>query len=123
MSLLFWRLGDLSWIIGGSSVYIRLILLTQNSYSLQRLHRDVTSPHFARSSHLPKSAVSCSFAFNGSSVFCFLDFVQSQKHSSLSSLAQLLLNVLCTLGASHQFLTLQNKKDNNKCHCPFYGGP
>ena len=80
-----WRIRDLSWIIGGSSVYIRLILLTQNSYSLQRLHRDVTSPHFVRSSHLPKSAVSCSFAFNGSSMFCFLDFVQSQKHSSLSS--------------------------------------
>ena len=31
--------------------------------------------------------LSCSFAFNGNSVFCSLDFVQSQKHSSLSSLA------------------------------------
>ena len=54
---LYWRIGDSSWIIGGSSVYIRLILLTQNSYSLQQFHRDVTSPHFVRSSHLPKSAV------------------------------------------------------------------
>ena len=34
-----------SWIIGGSPVYIRLILLTQNSHSLQRFHRDVSSPH------------------------------------------------------------------------------
>ena len=31
--------------------------------------------------------LSCSFAFNGNSVFCFLDFVQSQKHFSLSLLA------------------------------------
>ena len=47
----------MSWIIGSSPVCIRVILLTQNSYSLQRSHRDVTSPHFVRSSHLPKSAV------------------------------------------------------------------
>ena len=80
--------------------------------------------NFKANNHLNRNKSSVLKQYNnGNSVFCFLDFVQSQKHSSLSSLAQLLWNVLRTLGASHQFLTLQNKKDNNKCHCPFYGGP
>lgn len=50
--------GHLSWIIGGLTVCIRLILLVQNNHSLQRLYKDVTSPHFFGSSHLPKSASS-----------------------------------------------------------------
>ena len=37
-------------------------------------------------------------------------------------MSKFLTHNIRTLGASHQFLTLQNKKDNNKCHCPFYGG-
>ena len=42
----------LSWIIGGSTVYIRLILLSQNNHSFQRIHRN----EFRYRSLLPKSA-------------------------------------------------------------------
>ena len=66
----------MSWIIGSSPVYIRIILLTQNSYSLQRSHRDVTSFHFVRSSPLPKSA---GLSPNVGSSLNFADFGQNKS--------------------------------------------
>ena len=47
----------LSWIIGGSPVYIRFILLLQNSCSFQRFHRDGIPFRLRFTSALPKSAI------------------------------------------------------------------